>query len=268
MSPDRRALYEELVVWLTIRMTQAVFDPTRANQRPCEDGVRTKGCVVEHGFVSAFETTCAALHGAGVALPSTHTGAEATKERGTYAYYRILYDVPEIRAHLRREVKIPPRQLSAAVDAFLRVVTEFHNVPTTRYGFSVPKGYGPIFPLMIRCGYLKPVGGDVKWSNRAAPHMRAIYAWTKESNSEEDLYEARYAVEIEKMWATLPLKVQKAFFSSGAVDVVSLANIIERFWVEDEWRYIGSVAPKKIAFRQQDSLRKARDLALRYEQSK
>ncbi|WP_299399314.1 hypothetical protein [Pelagibius sp.] len=269
MSPDRRALYEELVVWLAIRMTQVIVDLPREHHRPCEDGVRTKGCVVEHGFLSAFEAACAVLHGAGVAAPSTHSGAEATGKGEAGAYYQLLHDVPEIRAHLRRNLKTSARQLSEAVGAFLRVTTEFHDMPTTRYAFAVPKGYGPIFTLMINCGYLERVGDDVKWSSRVAPQMRAIYAWDKEANSDEDLYEARTAAEMEKMWATLPLKVQRAFFSGGAVDVVSLAIVIERFWIEGEWRYIDDIAPKsKVRFQQRDSLRKARDLAQRYEKSK
>lgn len=264
LSDDKNALYQELVVWLTIRMTRTAYSLPPELYRPCEDGTHTKGAGIQHDFMSAFEAACCVLLRLDIVYPLDSTLQPMIGSGRRYAYCRIALDVPEIRERLREALPPTAPKLSEVLLAFLRVATEFDGLSTGRGPFAPPCGFEAIVSLLQRCGYAESVGSGARWSRRVAPLMRAIYAW-KEDNSKEELEQA----EIDKMWRTLPIKVRAAFFSGGPVDVMSLAMVVDTYWLEGEWRYIDRFArPKKVVFRQPDSLSKAKGLAQRYEVSR
>jgi hypothetical protein len=262
LSDAEKVLYEELVVWLAIRVTRGAYSLPPELCRPCEDGIHTKGAGIQHDFMSAFEAACDVLLRLDIAYPLDKTFQPMADPSGGYAYGQIAWDVPEIRERLRGELPANAPKLPQVLLAFLQVATEFDGLLTPRGPFVPPRGFEAAFKPLLRCGYAEPVGQGVRWTDRVAPQMRALYAWSNEGEAKEDLDQ----VELDKMWRTLPIKVREVFFSGGPVNVMLLAMVIDTFWVEDEWRYIDHLArAKKAGFRHPDSLARARGLVERRE---
>jgi len=264
LSEDEKTLYEQLVVWLTIRMSRSCYGLPPELQRPCDDGIHTKGAGVQHDSMSAFEAACGVLLSFGIAVPLGANLEPMTESGRPCGVCRITHDVPEIRRLLQDEPGPVWPGLADVVLAFLRVTTEFEGVPTPRGPFNPPGGFDAIFQSLVRCGYAEAAGGGVRWTLKMAPQMRALYAWDDENDSREEFEQT----EVDRMWRTLPIKVRRAFFTGGPVDVLSLAMVVETFWVDGEWRYIDRVGrASDSALSGPNSLSRARELVRRHEAS-
>ena len=181
LSDTEKALYEELVVWLAIRMTHVTAELPPERRRPCLDGVHTKGCIITTGFMSAFERACGVLRDSRIVRP-LESDMSPKQDPGAWSFcFRIVFDIPEMREHLRQPVPSTAPDLAEVLRAFLAVATEFEGVPTRRSPFHIPEGFEQIFCLLANRGFVEPVDDDlVKWSQPVTPHMRAIYAWDED----------------------------------------------------------------------------------------
>ena len=95
----------------------------------------------------------------------------------------MICDVPEIRQRLRGELPPSAPGLPEVLQAFLMVATEFDGLPTSLLPFTPPDEFAAIFEALARCGYVESVSGEVGWTDRVGPLMRAFYAWDREGPS-------------------------------------------------------------------------------------
>jgi hypothetical protein len=194
LSKTEKALYVELVAQIAILMPG--FSPdgvARQHNQHRKDRRDIKSCVVEHGFLSDFELACEVLHQLGALSPLNADDTLSPKDDATAwsGYFRMKFDVPELRAHLAGTLLLSALPLSRVIEAFLRLTTDYGGQVSTRRGsFAVPPEFENVFALLDRCGYVVHVGDEVKWTERTVPQMRAIHAWQEETAAEGEPDEA------------------------------------------------------------------------------
>lgn len=284
LSEIEKALYMELVEQMTLRMAEIKFEPRfKADDLARKDRFDIKGRVVEHGFVGYLETACRVLRDIGVLYPLKRD-LSPHKDAGEWAaYFRLNYDIPELREHLNRrfrpttpslfttitaffsrksQTSLP--SLSDVTGAFLGVMGEFGSeISVQREAFVVQPRLGRAFKLLVKCGYAQTVGDKVRWTDRIEPLMRTIYAWNDGGETYEDLYHA----EVDEMWRTMPQRFHNAFFSGGPVDVLSLAAVISRFWYDDKWNDVDRDAGGANITLRGSAVDQARELEKRFRDS-
>lgn len=236
LSENEEALYAELVVQTAIHMLNFTYhEASKEEIRRRKDRFDIKNCVIEHTFMGHFEAACRVLLDLRAVLPLDSSLLPMDDESSWAAYFRLKFDVPELREHLGQGLPPSAPPLSKVIEAFLGITTDYVPVISARRDeIAVHPGFERTFELLNGCGYVERVGDKVKWTNKIAPHMRATYVWTEDGVSEEEQYEA----EIEEIWQTMPPKFRKTFFSSNRVDVISLGVMISRFWYDGKWQDI------------------------------
>lgn len=194
LSETEKALYVELVTQIAILMPG--FSPdgvARQYNRHRKDRRDIKNCVVEHGFLGDFELACEVLHQLGALSPFNADETLSPKDDATAwsGYFRMKFDVPELRAHLAGTLPPSARPLSRVIEVFLRLTTDYGGQVSTRRGsFAVPPELDGVFALLDRCGYVVHVDDEVKWTEKIAPRMRAIHAWNEAAAAEGEPEEA------------------------------------------------------------------------------
>ncbi len=235
LTEDEKELYDELVVQIAVRYPKNSFDgEVWEDNQGRESRSDFKNYIIGHGFMSDFEAACSVLMDAGVAVPINHDGSPKQGEHPWSAYFRILFDVDELRAHLADSLPTSAPPLGEVIKVFLGLTTDYGDcpIPTRRAVFPVPEGFERIFALLADCGYVERTGYHVKWTDNIQPQMRALYHWDEEGQSEVERYEA----EVEEAWRTMPWLIQKLFFPAIGPDVLVLEVVVKRFWDGQRWQ--------------------------------
>lgn len=265
LSDDERALYTELIVLLAIRMTDVAFDrPPGADSQASKNPDPIESRIIEHGSASHFENACSVLHRAGVLSPLESDETPKADQDAWAAWFRIRFDVPQLREHLRLNLPASAPSLYLVLEAFLGIMTDYRcEISAGREAFRVHEGFETLFALLHRCGYADHLGDEVKWTNKVLPQMRALYLWDEDGVPVDEYQGA----EIEEMWRTLPATIRKEIFSKWPVDVVSLSAVIKRLWDGSRWHSTASSAEASGRSARGDAVSKARRLVMKYEES-
>lgn len=264
LSENEKALYAELVAQIAVRMGEVRIDRSPEEDEPREDRFDIKGRIIEHGHLGVFEAACAVLREAGAAQPLNVDETPHENPNAATFQHRIKFDLPGLREYMAGPLPESAPPLSDVIKSFLRLTAaQEREVSTQRDPFPVPPQFSRVFNLFARCGYVERAGDAVKWTARIAPEMRAIYAWTENDLSREELYDA----EIERMWRTMPPRLREVFFSGGSVDVISLSAVIWQCWYDGRWQSTALDAGDPRISSLGGAIGKARDLAKRFSET-
>lgn len=265
LSETEKLLYAELVAQIAVYFPKNTLDGVKWAQNQTSKGrFDFKNCVIEHGFMGDFEAACDVMHRLEILLPLNSDGSPMEDEKPPIAYFRMKYDLSEIRAILHKGLPPSAPPLSEVIESFLSLLTDYGNgVSTRRAPFRVSADLEPTFQLLAQCKYVEQDGECYSWTDKIADAMRAIYRWNKDNVSEAELYDA----EIDEMWRTLPPKIRKAFFSGGPVDVVSLSIVISQCWSDGEWQDIDRDALQNNIRMRGGAIQQAKDLEKRFRDS-
>lgn len=190
LTEDEKELYDELVVQIAVRYPKNSFDGEVWEDNQGREGPSDfKNYIIGHGFMSDFEAACSVMLDAGVAVPINHDGSPKQGEHPWSAYFRILFDVDELRAHLVNRLPTSAPPLGKVIKVFLGLTTNYGDcpIPTRRAAFPVPDCFERIFALFADCGYVERIGHQVRWTDKIQPHMRALYHWDEDGRSKVEL---------------------------------------------------------------------------------
>jgi hypothetical protein len=256
LSQDERALYAELVVQIAIRMGDIVFDRKPPEHSAPANRFDIKDRILEHGSIGDFEAGCQLLQTLKVVQPVKTDERPLTDETECAEWFRVKFDLPGLREHMRRPLPDTAPALSDVIKTFLGLTTDYGcEVSVWREAFAIPPDFEPTFDLFERCGYVERADGMVTWTEKIAPVMRELDAWYEDGSCRED------SAEIAKMWHTMPTNIRTALFRCGPVEVSAIARAIAKFWYYGAWhRTALDKADRKITLRR-GAFGKARALA-------
>ncbi len=235
LTEDEKALYDEVVVEIAVCYPKKSFDGEVWEENEGREGRSDfKNFIIGHGFLSDFETACGVLVDAGVAVPINHDGSRMEEENAWPAYFRILFDLDELRAHLAHSLPPSAPSLDDVIAGFLSVtIRHGYAITARRSAFAVATGFERHFALFADCGYVERVGHQVKWTEKVHPAMCARYLWDEDNWSYEEAEEAR----ADKMWRSMPWPIRRLFFPIvGFEDQFLMMLIVEHYWDGDRWK--------------------------------
>ncbi len=232
LSDDESALYAELAVQIAIRMGDVVFDRRPPQYAARADRFDIKGRVIEHGSMSDFEAGCRVLQSLKAARPLDWDETPLEDDTAWAHWFRVEFDVPGLREHLRGALPNSAPTLSEVIETFLGLTTDYVcRVSVFRDAFAVPPDFERAFDLFERCGYVERVDGMVTWTDKIAPQMQARYHWDEHAEVRETMAES----EIAAMSMTLPPDILEKVSAGRAVDVDVLSLMIAKHWYYGRW---------------------------------
>ncbi|MCG8510613.1 MAG: hypothetical protein MI741_15430 [Rhodospirillales bacterium] len=235
LTEDEKELYDELIVQIAVCYRKKSFDGEVWEDNQGREGPSDfKNYIIGHGFLSDFETACAVLVDSGVAVPINHDGSPKLGPDLRSAYFRILFDVEELRAHLAHHLPPSAPSINDVIAGFLSVTIDHgYAITARRTAFPVPAGFERLFALLADCGYVERVGQQVKWTEKVRPAMCARYLWNEDGLSSEEAEEAR----TDEMWRSMPWPIRTLFFPiAGFEDHFLVMLILEHYWEGNRWK--------------------------------
>lgn len=198
------------------------------------DGGR-KGTRLETWFESTIERACGALWELGVADP-IHEDGSPFKGKVFPPLFELTLDVEAIADCVAENPASDHVDLMEVITSFVGLADFREQISTGRGPFTPLPEYRKAMSLLAVAGFAEGSDNDLLWTDKIAPAMRAIYAWTDGGQSTSVIREEGLAAEAEEAWQLMPEYIKDAFLAEPSIDTISLSVVVAQLWGNGKWR--------------------------------
>lgn len=104
-----------------------------------------------------------------------------------------------------------------------------------RKPFVPPEPYEQGLHLLAEHGYAGKIGKYYIWTDKIAPAMHTVYAWTEDGQPWGEVEDARLENEARAAWETMPLTIKKALFQHPHYNLMDTIDVLMKFWKDGTW---------------------------------
>ncbi len=169
------------------------------------------------------------LDGFGLVAPVKRDGSPASRSDYT-GRWALAVDLDDLVAHVLSRFPERAPTLDEVLTGFIGMA-RYGFLSTSRAPFVPKPEYLPVLQLLAEAGYLGRIGDKFRWTDKAAPAMRAGYHWDENDQSSADLH----AAHLDEIWSSMPLDLKKEIFFNGEVDVFLFAAAYSRWLDDGKW---------------------------------
>lgn len=190
-----------------------------------------KGFVREDFCHGDFEKAFALLAKFGLVAMINRDGSPASASSYT-GRFALAIDLDDAILHVRKHFSERVPTLDEMLTGFVGVGSFNGFLSTGRTPFMTKPEYLPVLQLLAEHGYLGRIGDKFRWTDKAAPAMRAGYHWDEDDQSSADLHDAH----LDDIWNSMPLDLKKEIFFNGDTDVFLFAAAYSSWLDDGKWR--------------------------------
>jgi hypothetical protein len=193
-----------------------------------------KGATFYHDSMTAFEEATGVLTKFGLLAPVPR----ADKPGETwYCLHALTMDADAMPEYLAGRVGKDDPRFAKMLEAYLGVVCGYGDppMPTGRAPFDCLEIHCSAARMLAEAGYLVPVGGQYRWTDKIGPTMVAGYFWNEDFDSLAEIEERQLESESDEIVRTMPDRIVQ-IFRDHADDPISLTVVLCKLWRDGAWR--------------------------------